>query len=93
MMATLTVAHAEKTSRLAELAQISITRKSPEYVSMASTSRQVMTNGIKYAANFVKTILNLYPMLISPILQRSMSLSVNGREVTRRNESPRKNRL
>ena len=91
-MATLMGARDVKTSMQAELEQTNITRKSAEYVSMASTSRQVITNGIKYAANFVKTILNLYQMLILPIIQWSMSLSHIGREVTRRNESPHKHR-
>ena len=91
-MSALTVAHDVKTSKRAELKQTNITRKGAEYASMASTSRQMMISGIKHAPNFVKTVLNSYPMLILPILQQSMSLSLNGHEVTRRNESPRKNR-
>ena len=54
---------------------------------MASTSMRMTANGSKYAANFIKTILNTYLMFILPIIQPTLSLSVHGRGATGRSDS------
>ena len=86
-MATLMGARDVRTSRQAELELTNNTRKNAGYVSMASTSKKVVTSGTKYVVNFAEMILNLYLTLILQIVQWSMSLSLNGRKVTKRNEN------
>ena len=86
------VARDVKTSRQAELEQTNITRRSAGYVPMENTSRKVVASGTKYAVNFVKMIPNLYLTPTLPIIQWSMSLSLNGRKVPRRNENLHKPR-